>query len=113
MSGNISESFDYLKKCHAQNDQNQEYLKQIARALYLMGKPKSALEVANEAMKSQPYDWVDLYLKTKEKKFQELHQTKGLCYKAMKDFNLAIECFRAANQANKHEATYLSFFNSL
>ncbi len=58
MSGNISESFDLLKKCHAQNEQNPEYLKQIARALYLMGKPKSALEVANEALKTQPYDWV-------------------------------------------------------
>lgn len=58
MSGNISESFDLLKKCHIHNEQNPEYLKQISRALFLMGKPKSALEVANEALKNHPYDWV-------------------------------------------------------
>jgi len=104
MSGNISESFDLLKKCHAQNEQNSEYLKQIARALYLMGKPKSAIEVANEALKTQPYDWV-FYNCNTHLKFQELHQTKGLCFKAMKDYTSAIECFKTANSVNKHEAT--------
>ena len=58
MSGNVSESFDLLKKCHLRNEQNQEYLKQIGRALYLMGKPKSALEVASEALKTDSSDWV-------------------------------------------------------
>jgi len=94
MSGNISESFDLLKKCHAQNEHNPEYLKQIARALYLMGKPKSALEVASEALKSQPYDW-------------ELHHTKGLCYVAVKAYNSAAEAFQTANSINIHESTCL------
>lgn len=62
MNGNISESFDLLKKCHIINEQNEEYLKQISRALYLMGKPKSSLEVANEALKTHPYDWVYFYI---------------------------------------------------
>ena len=60
MNGNISESFDLIKKCHNQNEHNNEYLKQISRALYLMGKPKSALEVAIEALRVEPRDWVYL-----------------------------------------------------
>lgn len=49
MTGSIQESFDLLKKCHLHNESNLEYLKQLSRTLYLMGKPKSSIEVANEA----------------------------------------------------------------
>lgn len=107
MNGNISESFDLLKKCHIINEQNEEYLKQISRALYLMGKPKSSLEVANEALKTHPYDWVYFYILFVffEKFKKEVHHTKGLCYVALKDYNAAIESFLAANSVTKHEAT--------
>jgi Bardet-Biedl syndrome 4 protein len=58
MTGDIQDSFELLKKCHVHNDMNIEFLKQLSRTLYLLGKPKSAVEVANEAMKFDNNDWV-------------------------------------------------------
>ncbi len=42
------------------NDLNIEFLKQLSRTLYLLGKPKSAIEVANEAQNFDPSDWVSM-----------------------------------------------------
>ena len=62
MNGNISQSFDLLKKCHNMNELNIEFLKQICRTLFLMGKHKASIEVANEAAKFSPDDWVSSIL---------------------------------------------------
>jgi Flp pilus assembly protein TadD len=40
------------------NDLNIEFLKQLSRTLFLLGKGKSAIEVANEAQHFDPSDWV-------------------------------------------------------
>jgi Bardet-Biedl syndrome 4 protein len=61
ISGDVHESFELLKKCHIHNDLNLEFLRQLSRTLYLLGKPKSAIEVASEAMKFDAYDWVYKY----------------------------------------------------
>jgi hypothetical protein len=58
MTGEIQESFELLKKCHVHNDMNIEFLKQLSRTLFLLGKPKSSIEVANEALKFDNTDWV-------------------------------------------------------
>lgn len=61
IQGNFSQSLEILKNCHLINEKNPEFLKQISRTLYILGKYKSSIEVASEALKLDPKDWVFFY----------------------------------------------------
>ena len=76
------------------NPANPEYLKQFGRSLYLLGRHKAAIEVFDECIGLNQDDWsVQFY--------------KGLSCKFLRAYDDAIECFKLANQINKHENTFI------
>jgi len=53
---NLERALELFKECHMMDKLNYEYLKEIARTMFLLGKFKSSLEAASEAAKIRR-DW--------------------------------------------------------
>jgi len=76
------------------NPASTDYLKQLGRSLYLLGRHKVALEVFEECLQLDKEDW-------------EVFFFKGLCYKYLRVYDEAILHFTQANQFHKHENTFI------
>uniref|UniRef100_A0A7S1X3Q1 Bardet-Biedl syndrome 4 n=1 Tax=Tetraselmis chuii TaxID=63592 RepID=A0A7S1X3Q1_9CHLO len=93
--GKIQESLQLFQQATALNPNNPANLRQVARSLYLLGKHKAAIEVYEEARRvGGVEDW-------------ETMHNKGLCFMYMKAYDRALEAFQAANEIQKHDATYI------
>jgi Bardet-Biedl syndrome 4 protein len=57
-NGQIVQSLDILQQCAIVNPLSANYLKQIARSLYLMGKHAQSIELFNESIKIDNNDSV-------------------------------------------------------
>jgi Bardet-Biedl syndrome 4 protein len=93
-SGAIQESLQLFQQAALLNEHNPANLKQVARCLYLLGRHKQAIEVYDEAQRLSPEDW-------------EVAHNKGLCFMYLKNYEKAVECFRLANDTQKHDVTFL------
>lgn len=92
--GELQESltlFQHVAMLHRQSVTN---LKQVGRALYLLGRHKTAADIYEEAKKLAPTDWEAFY-------------GAGLCYSFAKDSDKAIENLKKANSLQRHECTFL------
>jgi Bardet-Biedl syndrome 4 protein len=92
--GELHESlalFQHVAMLHRQSVTN---LKQVGRALYLLGRHKTAADIYEEAKKLDANDWEACY-------------GAGLCYAFAKDAEKALENFRKANTIQRHECTFL------
>eukprot|EP01105_Mastigella_eilhardi_P005551 TRINITY_DN1722_c3_g1_i1.p1 TRINITY_DN1722_c3_g1~~TRINITY_DN1722_c3_g1_i1.p1 ORF type:complete len:575 (-),score=208.39 TRINITY_DN1722_c3_g1_i1:19-1722(-) len=91
--GEIQESFRLFEQCYVLNP-SANNIKQIARSYFLLGKHKQALRVFEKVEKVTPDDW-------------EVWHNKGMCFKFLRDYDKAIECFKRANSISKHDVTYM------
>ena len=92
--GKIQESLQLFQAATALNPHNVANLKQVGRSLYLLGKHKAAVDVYEEAQRvSATEDW-------------EIWHNKGLCYMYLKQYDASVECFRSANDIQRHDTTY-------
>ncbi|XP_045128837.1 Bardet-Biedl syndrome 4 protein-like isoform X2 [Portunus trituberculatus] len=94
--GKIQESFELFQLCNILNPSSVENIKQMARALFLLGKHRLAVEAYLQAeMKLDKPDW-------------ELHHNLGVCYMHLKDHEGAREQLLYALEQNKHQQTFAS-----
>lgn len=92
--GRIQESLQLFQAATALNPHNVANLKQVGRSLYLLGKHKAAVDVYDEAQRvSTTEDW-------------EIWHNKGLCHMYLKHYDASMECFRSANDVQRHDTTY-------
>lgn len=91
--GSIQESLEAFQTCSIINTKNVEYLKQVARSLYLLARHKAAIEVYNEALKLEE-DW-------------KIYHNQGVCYIYQKDTSKAKECFKRSLQLHRNEQSYV------
>lgn len=92
--GKIQESLQLFQAATALNPHNVSNLKQVGRSLYLLGKHKAAVDVYEEAQRvSAVEDW-------------EIWHNKGLCYMYLKQYDASVECFKSANDIQRHDTTY-------
>eukprot|EP01029_Cantina_marsupialis_P027311 TRINITY_DN75_c0_g1_i3.p1 TRINITY_DN75_c0_g1~~TRINITY_DN75_c0_g1_i3.p1 ORF type:complete len:400 (+),score=56.32 TRINITY_DN75_c0_g1_i3:137-1336(+) len=92
--GEIQESLQLFQAATCLNPSNVNNLKQVGRSLYLLGKHKSAIEIYDEALKVAKNDW-------------EIHHNKGLCFTYLKRYDEAADCFRSANEIQRHDASFM------
>lgn len=92
--GKVTESLQLFQAATVLNPHNISNLKQVGRSLYLLGKHKQAIEVYEESEKLGLEDW-------------EVVHNKGLCYMYLKQYKKAIECFKQANEIQRHDTTYM------
>mmetsp|Transcript_19692 Transcript_19692/g.37527 ORF Transcript_19692/g.37527 Transcript_19692/m.37527 type:complete len:416 (+) Transcript_19692:40-1287(+) len=92
--GEIQQSLQLFQVATCMNPNNIANLKQVGRSLYLLGKHKAANDVYDEAQRLGVEDW-------------EIWHNKGLCNMYMKVYEKAIDCFKKANQIQRHDATYM------
>ena len=76
------------------NPNNNEYLKQFGRSLYLLGKHKQAIEMLDECLQLKQDDW-------------EVYFYKGLCFRYTRQYEDAISSFLKANELHVSENTFL------
>ncbi|KAK3872538.1 hypothetical protein Pcinc_022383 [Petrolisthes cinctipes] len=92
--GKIQESFELFQLCNILNPSSVDNIKQMARALYLLGRHRLAVEAYLQAEdKLDKPDW-------------ELHHNLGVCYMHMKDYEGAREQLLFALEQNKHHQTF-------
>ncbi|XP_042211693.1 Bardet-Biedl syndrome 4 protein-like [Homarus americanus] len=92
--GKIQESFELFQLCNILNPSSVENIKQMARALFLLGRHKLAVEAYLQAEdKLDKPDW-------------ELHHNLGVCYMHLKDYDGAREQLIFALEQNKHHQTF-------
>lgn len=91
--GKIQESLTLFQAAAALNPRNLANMKQVGRSLYLLGKHQAALDVYEEVQRAGMGDW-------------ELWHCIGLCAMYLKDYGRAVEAFKSANAAHRHEMTY-------
>uniref|UniRef100_A0A7S0X8Q1 Bardet-Biedl syndrome 4 protein n=2 Tax=Mantoniella antarctica TaxID=81844 RepID=A0A7S0X8Q1_9CHLO len=91
--GQIQESLQLFQAATALNPHNVANLKQVGRSLYLLGKHKAAIDVYDEAQRIGVEDW-------------EIWHNKGLCYMYLKDYDQSVDCFRQANEVQRHDTTF-------
>eukprot|EP00760_Papus_ankaliazontas_P025637 PhM_4_TR2829/c0_g1_i1/m.10480/K16531/BBS4; Bardet-Biedl syndrome 4 protein len=92
--GELQESLSLFQAATLLNPHSVTNLKQVGRALYLLGKHKQALEIYEEARRHCDEDW-------------ELCHNMGLCCLYLKNYDRAEECFIKANVIQRHDATYV------
>eukprot|EP00759_Apiculatamorpha_spiralis_P038818 PhF_6_TR37857/c0_g1_i1/m.56384/K16531/BBS4; Bardet-Biedl syndrome 4 protein len=92
--GELQESLTLFQAATLLNPHSVTNLKQVGRALYLLGKHKQALEIYEEARKHCDEDW-------------ELCHNMGLCCLYLKSYERAEESFIKANVIQRHDATYV------
>lgn len=92
--GQIHESLQLFQAATALNPHNVANLKQVGRSLYLLGKHKAAIDVYDEAQRIGVEDW-------------EIWHNKGLCYMYLKQYDESVDCFRQANEIQRHDTTYV------
>ncbi|KAK8741087.1 hypothetical protein OTU49_002489 [Cherax quadricarinatus] len=92
--GKIQESFELFQLCNILNPSSVENIKQMARALFLLGRHKLAVEAYLQAEdKLDKPDW-------------ELHHNLGVCYLHLKDYDGSREQLMFALEQNKHHQTF-------
>lgn len=92
--GKIQESFELFQLCNILNPSSIENIKQMARALFLLGRHKLAVEAYLQAEdKLNKPDW-------------ELHHNLGVCYMHLKEYEDAREHLMFALEVNKHHQTF-------
>lgn len=92
--GHIAESLQLFQAATFLNPHNVANLKQVGRSLYLLGKHKQAIEVYDDTQRTGVEDW-------------EIWHNKGLCFMYLKNYAKAVECFRAANELQRHDSTFM------
>ena len=92
--GQIQESLQLFQAATALNPHNVANLKQVGRSLYLLGKHKAAVDVYDEAQRVGAEDW-------------EIWHNKGLCYMYLKEYDQSVDCFRQANEIQRHDTTFM------
>lgn len=93
--GELHESLALFQQVAMLHRQSVTNLKQVGRALYLLGRHKTAADIYEEAKKlNASDDWESYY-------------GAGLCYAFAKDSAKALENFTKANEIQRHECTYL------
>uniref|UniRef100_A0A7R9VKW0 Uncharacterized protein n=1 Tax=Chlamydomonas euryale TaxID=1486919 RepID=A0A7R9VKW0_9CHLO len=92
--GLIQESLQLFQQATAINPHNVANLKQVARSLYLLGKHRAAIDAYEEAAKIGAPDW-------------EIMHNKGMCLMYLKQYDGAIESFRAASDIQPHDSTFI------
>eukprot|EP01013_Petalomonas_cantuscygni_P030658 TRINITY_DN5668_c0_g1_i3.p1 TRINITY_DN5668_c0_g1~~TRINITY_DN5668_c0_g1_i3.p1 ORF type:complete len:480 (-),score=95.22 TRINITY_DN5668_c0_g1_i3:50-1489(-) len=91
LQGDLNESLVLFRAAAVISPQSFLNLKHVAKALYLLGRHKQALDIYSQAT---PPDW-------------EIRHGMGLCYLHLKDHEQAEKYFMAANATEVHEATAL------
>ncbi|XP_066943253.1 Bardet-Biedl syndrome 4 protein-like isoform X2 [Macrobrachium rosenbergii] len=92
--GKIQESFELFQLCNILNPSSIENIKQMARALFLLGRHKLAVEAYIQAEnKCDKADW-------------EIHHNLGVCYMHLKEYDNAREQLIFALEQNKHHQTF-------
>ncbi|XP_068231579.1 Bardet-Biedl syndrome 4 protein isoform X2 [Palaemon carinicauda] len=92
--GKIQESFELFQLCNILNPSSIENIKQMARALFLLGRHKLAVEAYIQAEnKCDKADW-------------EIHHNLGICYMHLKEYDSAREQLIFALEQNKHHQTF-------
>ncbi|EER19326.1 bardet-biedl syndrome 4, bbs4, putative [Perkinsus marinus ATCC 50983] len=92
--GHIQSSLQLFQAAASLDPLNVDYLKHVAKNLSFLGQHQPALEIYSEAIKRDPDDW-------------ELHYNIGVCQKYLGNYSLAISSFRAANDIQRHDTTYI------
>ena len=92
--GELHESLALFQAATMISPQNVSNLKQVGRALFLLGKHKAAIDIYDEAIKYSIADW-------------EVLHSLGMCQMHLKQYAAAEESFKAANKAQRHDGTYL------
>lgn len=93
-NGDLQESLALFQAAAMIAPRNIANLKQVGRALYLLGKHKAAIEVYEEARGYCDEDW-------------ELCHHIGLCYMYLKSYSEAEAFFKKANIIQRHDCTFL------
>ncbi|KAJ1523990.1 hypothetical protein ONE63_010534 [Megalurothrips usitatus] len=94
--GKIQESLDCFQMCHSLDLKNVDYIKQVARSLFLMGLHSLALEAYLEAQQaSKVPDW-------------DIYHNLGECWICLGDYTKAKESLRQAVQLGHHEHSYVA-----
>jgi Bardet-Biedl syndrome 4 protein len=93
-NGELQESLTLFQAATVLNPHNVANLKQVGRALYLLGKHKAASDIYEEAKSYSEEDW-------------EICHNMGLCYLYLKNYDRAEECFIKANVIQRHDSTYM------
>ena len=103
--GMIEESLTLFQSVACLNPRNTSNLKQVGHSLYLLGKPKQAIDVYDEARKIHLEDAKSPGTRgALAEDWEVLHHT-GMCYLGLDQASTAVDCFRRANEAAPHEAT--------
>lgn len=89
-NGRILESLEVFKQCLMINSTSSEYLKQIGKALFLLGKARLALELFESGINIDKSDWEMLFF-------------KGLCYYTLNTTDLAIAFMNQSLSVKKTE----------
>ncbi|KAF4692630.1 hypothetical protein FOZ60_012929 [Perkinsus olseni] len=91
--GDIRSSLQLFQAAACLDPLNVDYLKHVGKSLSLLGQHQAAIEIYTEALKHEPEDW-------------ELYFNIGVCQKYLGDHPTAINSFRAANEIQRHDATF-------
>eukprot|EP00754_Rhynchopus_humris_P043405 Rhum_TRINITY_DN3208_c0_g2::Rhum_TRINITY_DN3208_c0_g2_i1::g.10014::m.10014/K16531/BBS4; Bardet-Biedl syndrome 4 protein len=93
-NGELQESLQLFQAATVLNPNNVQNLKQVGRALYLLGKHRAAIGIYEEAKSYSDEDW-------------EIAHNMGLCHLYLKQYERAEDCFVKANIIQRHDATYV------
>ena len=94
--GELQESLALFQAATMISPHNVANLKQVGKALHLLGKHRAAIEIYDEARKydADGADWELLY-------------NRGLCFIHLKNIESAEDSFRRANAIQKHNGTFM------
>jgi len=93
--GEINEALELFRAAAVLNPSNQENLLQIGKCLFLLGRSSAAIDVLDEAATiATDEDW-------------RIQHNKGMCFVYLKDYERAIDCFRLANDIQRHDETFM------
>ena len=114
--GEIQQALELFQAATCLNPSNIRNLKQVGHSLYLLGKHKAALGVYEQA-RALSKDLRKIQGEEKEGRRSkggdnwELWHNSGLCHAYLKQFDDAVASFEQANNAQRHDATFLQLGN--
>jgi Bardet-Biedl syndrome 4 protein len=94
-SGHLQESLSLFQAATMISPHNVANLKQVGRALFLLGKFKAAIDIYEEARNHSEEDW-------------ELAYHCGNCYVQLKNYEKAESEYLKANVIQRHDCTYMA-----
>ena len=95
LRGGVGEALQLAQAALCLNPSSLRSLKQVARALFLAGRHRAALDVYREAERADPEDW-------------ETAHSRGVCHAKLGELRDAEACFMAANSISRKPATFLA-----